>query len=115
MSFIEEIKQRAKADRKTIVLPEAMDSRVLQAAQIILSEGVCNIILLGDEQAIKAKAAQENISLEGAQLINSHTYEKQEEYAKLLAQIDQTVSFEEAKQLIKNPVYFGMMMVKSRR
>ena len=46
MSFIDEIKIRAKADKKTIVLPEAMDSRILKATEIILSEEIANIVLI---------------------------------------------------------------------
>ena len=50
MSFIEEIKKRAKTDIKTIVLPEASDIRTLEATDMILKEGFANIILIGDEK-----------------------------------------------------------------
>ena len=55
MSFIEEIKNRAKQDIKTIVLPEATDDRVLEAADTILKEGFANIVLLGEEEKILHK------------------------------------------------------------
>ena len=113
MSFIEEIKQRAKQNHKTIVLPEAMDTRILKATEIILSEKICDIVLIGQEMEIKNKAREENINIEGAKLIDSTIDSRATEYAKLLAEIDKTVSLEEAQELLKNPVYFGMMMVKA--
>ncbi len=113
MSIIEDLKNRAKADKKTIVLPEAMDLRILKAAEKILVEEICEIVLVGKEEEIKNKAKQENIHIEGAMIVDSTISEKRESYAKLLAEVDQTVTLDEAKELIQNPVYFGMMMVKA--
>ena len=62
MDFIETIKQRAKQDKKTIVLPEAEDIRTLKATEIALKEKYANIILIGNEKNIKEKA-KENIIL----------------------------------------------------
>ena len=56
MSFIENIKARAKSDKKTIVLPETSDIRTLKAAHQVLAEGIANVILIGDEAAINDKA-----------------------------------------------------------
>ena len=52
MSFIEEIKNRAKEDKKTIILPEAEDKRVLEAASKVIKQGFAKVILLGDEEKI---------------------------------------------------------------
>lgn len=113
MSFIDEIKVRAKANRKTIVLPEAMDSRILKATEMILAEKLANIVLIGNEKEIKNKAKLENIQIEGATIFDSMLSNKAEEYAKLLAETDKSVTMEDAIKLTKNPVYFGMMMVKA--
>lgn len=113
MLVMDNMKERARKNPKTIVLPEAMDSRILKATEIILKEKICHIVLLGEEETIRKQAQQENIQIEGATIIDSKTHEKQEEYAQLLAQIDSTISLEEARKRIQNPVYFGMMMVKS--
>ena len=68
MSFIDEIKQRAKKDIKTIVLPEAEDIRILQATQQVLKEGYANIILVGNKEKIEQKAKENNINIEGAEI-----------------------------------------------
>ncbi len=112
MSFIEEIKARAKANKKTIVLPEAMDIRVLKATEILVSEDIVRIVLLGKEDAIRNKAKEQAISLENVEIMDPEQTEKTEQYANFLAQIDSTVCIEEARNLVKDPVYFGMMMVK---
>ena len=70
MSFIEEIKQRAKKETKTIILPESEDIRVLEATKIILEEGFANIILVGNEETIKNKAIENNLNIEKATIVN---------------------------------------------
>ncbi len=114
MSWIEEIKQRARENSKTIILPEAMDSRILKATEEVLSEKICRIVLIGKEEEIREKAKQENIQIDGAQIVNPATHPKAKEYAHFLAEIDPTITQEEAEQQIKNPVYFGMMMIKCK-
>lgn len=112
MSFIEEIKARAKANKKTIVLPEAMDIRILKATEILVSEDVVRIVLLGKEEEIRKKAKEQGISLRNVKIIDPKHAEKTEQYANFLAQMDSNISLEEARDLVKDPVYFGMMMVK---
>ena len=56
MSVIDEIKNKAKANKKTVVLPETTDMRTLTAAAEVISEGIADIILVGKEDEIKAKA-----------------------------------------------------------
>ena len=84
MNFIESVKNRAKANVKTIVLPEAEDLRVLEATQTILNEKFANIVLVGDEKAIFNKAKENNIAIEGAKIVNPAKSEKYEEYVNLL-------------------------------
>ena len=57
MNFIESIKERAKLDKKTIILPESMDSRVIEAASKIIEEDICNIIIIGDKNSIDVPGA----------------------------------------------------------
>ncbi len=113
MSFIEEIKVRAKQDKKTVVLPEALDTRILKATEILLSEDIVSIVLLGNKEEICNKANKEKIQIEKAQIIDPNDTKKAQQYASLLSEVDKTVTLEEARNLVKDPVYFGMMMVKS--
>ena len=110
-SFIDTLIDRAKADKKTIVLPEGNDERILEAAQEALSQGIANIIILGDADEIAAKG----YNLEGATIINPATSDKQEEFAELLYELRKAKGMtpEEAKELVKDPIHFAVLMVKS--
>ena len=114
MSFIEEIKQRAKKEIKTIVLPEAEDIRVLQATEKVLKEKYANIVLLGNEKEILEKAKTNNILIEGAKIIDPTKSENYEKYVNLLYELrkNKGMTIEQAKELVLNPVYYGMLMVK---
>ena len=114
MNFIENIKNRAKQEIKTIVLPEAEDIRTLKATQIALKEKYANIVLVGNEEIIKQKAQENNVNIEGATIINPQTSENYEKYAQLLYKLrkNKGMTIEQAKELVLNPVYFGMLMVK---
>lgn len=114
MNFIENIKNRAKQEIKTIVLPEAEDIRTLKATQIALKEKYANIVLIGNEEKIKQKAQENNVNIEGATIINPQTSENYEKYAQLLYELrkNKGMTIEQAKELVLNPVYFGMLMVK---
>lgn len=110
-SFIDTLIDRAKADKKTIVLPEGNDERILEAAQEALAQGIANIIILGDADEIAAKG----YNLEGATIIDSATSDKQEEFAELLYELRKAKGMtpEEAKELVKDPIHFAVLMVKS--
>lgn len=114
MNFIEQIKERAKKDIKTIVLPEAEDIRVLEAVQKIYKEGFAKTILIGDPEKIKQKAEENNLNLNECLIINPNTSEKTVEYGKKLYELrkHKGMTEEEAKKIILDPVYYGMMMVK---
>lgn len=114
MTFIEEIKQRAKKDVKTIILPEAEDKRVLEAAKKVTEQGFAKIILLGDEEEIKENCKKYDINLDGVEIINPLTSEKKEEYINKLYELrkNKGITLEDAEKLLKQPIYFGMMMLK---
>lgn len=114
MEFIEEIKQRAKKDIKTICLPEASDIRTIEAASIAIREEYANIILLGDEEEINKKASEKGVDISKAKIINPKTCEKGEVFAEELFELRKAkgMTKEQADELVKDEVYFGMMMVK---
>ena len=114
MSFIEEIKNRAKEDKKTIILPEAEDKRVLEAASKVIKQGFAKVILLGDEEKIKEDSSKNKIDLDGVDIINPLTSDKKEEYKQKLYELrkNKGMTLEQAEKLLKEPIYFGMMMLK---
>lgn len=114
MSFIEEMKNKARTDIKTIVLPESTDERILEAANIILREGFANIILVGDEKQILNIAKEKGFDLTKARIINPNESTKYEEYVEAFYELrkQKGIDLNKAKEMVKDPVYFGMMMVK---
>ena len=114
MSFIEQIKERAKTEIKTIVLPEATDQRILEAAQIVKNEEYAKVILIGNEDEVKKIANDKKIDIEGIKIVDPSKSEKKEEYANKLYELRKAkgMTEEQAQKLILEPVYFGMMMVK---
>lgn len=114
MNFIERIKNRAKKEIKTIVLPEAEDIRTLKATQIALKEKYAHIVLVGNEEKIKQKAKENNLNIDEAIIVNPQTSQDYEKYVQLLYELrkNKGMTIEQAKELVLNPVYFGMLMVK---
>ena len=114
MSFIEQIKERAKQQIKTVVLPEAEDVRVLKAAEMITTENFAKVILIGNAAKIHEYAQKENIDIKNVQITNPENSNRKEEYAKALYELrkEKGMTMEQANALILNPVYYGMMMVK---
>ena len=84
MSYIDLIKDRAKVDKKTIVLPESNDKRTLIAAAKILEEKIADIIMIGDEEKIMDGAGWLEVDLTGLKIINPQKTEKLDEYVNLL-------------------------------
>ena len=117
MTFIENIKKRAKEDIKTIVLPEAEDIRILEATQQVLKEQYANIILVGNKEKIEKKAKENNINIIGAEIVDPNNSEKHDEYVNLLYELrkHKGMTIEQAKELVKDPVYYGMLMVKDEQ
>ena len=115
MSFIEKIKQRAKNQIKTIVLPEATDIRILKAAETVKQEGYAKTILIGDEEQVRKIAKQNTIDIEGIKIIDPLKSERTQEYAQKLFELRKAkgMTEEQAQKLVLDPVYFGMMMVKN--
>ena len=114
MDFIETIKEKARKEIKNIVLPEATDLRTLKAADTALSEGYANVVLLGDENKINELARNNNLDISKATIINPLNSDKSKVYAEKLYELrkEKGMTPEQAEELVKDEVYFGMMMVK---
>ena len=117
MTFIEEMKERAKKDIKTIVLPEATDKRILEATNTILKEKFAKIVLVGNKEEIEKIAKENNIDITGARIEEPAKSEHYDEYVNMLYEIrkNKGMTIEEAKKLVLDPVYYGMLMVKSEK
>lgn len=106
--------ERARANQKTIVLPEGADDRILQAAHQVLERNIARLIILGDPEAISARASELGLHLEGAQLVDvaeSEHFERcVQEYLKLRAH--KGVSEQEAREKMLDVSYFGTMLVQ---
>ena len=115
MDFIDKMKDLAKKDIKTIILPESDDIRILKGAEKVLNEGFANIILLGNEADINSKANENNINIKNARIIDPQTSDKLDYYAETLYELrkEKGMTYEDAKKiLIENSRYFGTMMIK---
>lgn len=112
-SFIESVKDRAKSDKKTIVLAEGEDSRTIEAAKTIQSEGFADLILLAKPQ----DAAANGIDLDVISVMDPSNSGLSEVLADELYQIrkNKGMTPEDASKLIENPLYFGVMLVKTGR
>jgi len=117
MSFIEEMKQRAKKEIKTIVLPEAEDIRILEATEQVLKEQYAKIVLIGKKESIEKKAKENNLNIQGVSIVDPTTSEKYDEYVNLFYELrkHKGMTREKAKELVKDPVYYGMLMVKDEK
>lgn len=112
-TIIERIKERARNAKKTIVLPETMDKRILEATSIILKEEIADIILIGNEEEIKKNSEKYDISR--AKIINPSTSELTEELIEELYRLRQKkgMTIETAKELLLNDyMYYACMLVK---
>ena len=114
MDFIDGIKEKAKQNLKTIVLPEAEDIRTLEATEMIKKEGYAKVILVGNEEKVKKIAEEKNIDIKDIELRDPEKCSKTKEYAKTLYELRKAkgLTEEQAKKLVLDPVYYGMMMVK---
>ena len=115
MSFIEEIKERARKQIKTIVLPEAMGLRVLTATYIICKEDFAKVVLIGNEEEIVKLAKENNLDISKVKILEPSNSEKYEEYVNTFYELRKAkgMTIEQAKELLLEPIYFGMMMVKN--
>ncbi len=103
--FLDQMKEKAKSDLKTIVLPEGEDPRTIEAAKEIIKEGLAKLIILGDPNKIK---------VDGTKVIDPVTSDKHEKYAQDFAELRKKkgVTLEQALEQMNDFTYFGTMMVK---
>ena len=115
MSFIDEIKNRAKKDIKKIVLPESEDDRTLRATSEVLKQKFAEIILVGNKEKILKRANELNLeNVEEAEIIDPVNSDKYDEFVEKFYELrkNKGMTIEKAKEYMLDNTYFGMMMVK---
>ena len=117
MSFIDDIKTRAKKEIKTIVLPEATDIRTLKAVDIISQDEFCKIVLVGNKDEVVKLAKENNFDISKTEIVEPNNSEFYEEYVNAFYELrkQKGMTIEKARELMMDPVFFGMMMVKQEK
>lgn len=112
MNFIETIKEKARLNKQTIVLAEGEEIRTITAANALIKEDICNVVLLGNENKIKEIAG--DISLDGVKIINPETSEYFDDFKNSFFEMRKAkgMTEEKAEETMKNTLYFGVMMVE---
>lgn len=116
MDLINKIKENAKKNKKRIVLPESLEERTLKAADIIIDEGIAEIILVGNPQDILNEAQKLGLkNIARAKIIDPENFEKKEQYTDLMVELRKKkgLTKDQAYELIKNPLYLSTIMIKS--
>lgn len=116
MELMNQFIARAKANKQRIVLPEGTEERTMRAADLILADGLADLILIG-EAAVITKFAQENglENLSKATIVDPKNNEKKEVYTELLFNLRKSkgMTMEQAEKLVENPLYLGCLMIKN--
>ena len=115
MKFLNSIKEKAKKNKKCIVLPEGVEDRTLAAANIILTEGSADLILLGQTETITKKAEMFGYdALAEARIIDPMHFEEKADYAELLFEIrkHKGLKMDEAQKLVEDPLYLATLLIK---
>lgn len=116
MNFIDTIKEKAKQSKKTIVLPESMDRRVMEAAHKVLEEEIADLIIIGTDEEINKTS--EGLDISKATIINPFTSELTEELINILVELRKSkgLTYDEAKKLLlEDYMYYACMLVKTGR
>ena len=113
LMFEYQLMERARADRQRIVLPESDDDRILEAVAILLRRGVANLILLGDETKVRARASALGLDLDEASIVSPSQPDLVETFAAVYAQAraHKGMTLERAREVVTDVSYFGTMMV----
>ncbi|MDY4030023.1 MAG: phosphate acetyltransferase [Alloprevotella sp.] len=116
MQLVEQLISRAKADKQRIVLPEGTEERTLKAANQILTDGVADLILLGNPEEINAKAQEWGLgNISKATIIDPENNPRAEEYAQMLCELRKKkgMTIEEARAKVLDPLYLGCLIIKN--
>ncbi|OBK70679.1 phosphate acetyltransferase [Mycobacterium sp. 1274761.0] len=111
--FTYQLLDRARGDRKHIVLPEGEDDRILKAAGRLLQRNVAELTILGDEPQIRSRSAELGVDLSAATVLNPKTSELCDQFAEQYAELrkHKGITVEQGREIIHDMSYFGTMLV----
>ncbi len=114
LQLLKDIREKAKQRKKTVVLPESHDDRVLFAAEKITKENLASVITIGNEETIRAKAKELGVDLSGVRIIEPEKSDKFSDFVNFFFNLrkHKGVTYEEAKEIMKKDLYFGAMLVR---
>lgn len=114
IQLIKQIREKASQKKKTIVLPESHDERVLRAAEILTKEKIASIITIGNEDKVRDTASKLGINLEGIQIIDAEKSDKLNDFTNIFYNLrkHKGITIEQARDTIKRDIFFGGMMVR---
>lgn len=114
LELLNKIREQASNLKKTVVLPESHDDRVLQAAQELTKNGIAKVVTLGNEEKIRASAKELDVDLSGVRIIDPEKSDKLSDFANIFFNLrkHKGITIEEAKETVKKDLFFGAMMVK---
>lgn len=115
MNLIEKIKEKARANKQRIVLPESYEERTIKAADSIIQQGIADIILLGNIDDIRTNAKKLGLKhIDRAKLVDPRKSEKREVYANMMVELRKSkgLTKDEALRLLQDPLYFSTVMIK---
>ncbi len=113
MSIVNEIRSKAKALNKTIVLPESDDPRILEATQNLLTDKIAKVVLIGEADKIKSKASELGFNIDGAEIMSVNDARYVESFAKKYYELRKAkgISQEDAKKSMQDSIFFAAMLV----
>lgn len=114
--LIENIKQKARTDRKVIVFPESTDYRILNGCRAAVDQGIASPVLIGEKNEIETEAGKLGVSLEGMQIVSPSSAPHLDSYIEELVRLREhkgMTKTEAEKLLSSSPMYFGTMMLQT--
>jgi phosphate acetyltransferase len=114
LKILDEIKEKASQKKKTIILPESSDERVLKAAEILTKEKIVSVITIGNEQEIKSKASSVHADLSGIEIIDQLKSKYSDKFSEIFYELRKSkgISIQQAKETMKKDLFFAAMMIR---
>lgn len=112
--LIKNIKEKASSKKRTIVLPESHDERVLKAAEILTREKIAQIITIGNEEKVRSDAKNLGVDLTGVRIIDAEKSDKLSDFSNIFFNMRKSkgITIEQARETVKRDLFFGAMLVK---